>query len=207
MDLYFDKFNEKFFPKEIKKLEEYAKLNHTPIIMKDSLMVIFSLLSQIKPKRILEIGTAIAYSSICMAYFTNATIDTIERDKKMYQLAISNIKEFNMESRIIVHFNDALLIDTNELSNYDVIFIDAAKAQNIKFFEKFSPLLNEKGIIITDNLLFHGTITDLDSQTKNVRKMVEKIDLYNHYLTNLDDYETLFIPVGDGISITRRIKS
>lgn len=205
MKSYFDQFNKKYLPDNIEVLEQYALDNHVPIIMKDSLMVILNLLSFIKPTRILEIGTAIGYSSICMAYSTNAIIDTIERDDKMYQLALNNIKNYKLENKINVFFDDALQIDLSLLNNYDVIFIDAAKAQNIKFFEKFSPLLRENGIIITDNLYFHGTITDLDNVSKNVRKMVEKIDVYNHYLAELKDFKTIFLPIGDGISITRRV--
>lgn len=206
MKSYFDQFNKKYLPYNIEVLEKYAQENHVPIIMKDSLMVILNLLSFIKPTRILEIGTAIGYSSICMAYSTNAIVDTIERDEKMYQVAINNIKNYKLDNKINVFFDDALLIDLNLLDTYDVIFIDAAKAQNIKFFERFSPLLREKGIIITDNLFFHGTITELDMVSKNVRKMVEKIDAYNHYLNELKDFETMFLPIGDGISITRRVK-
>ncbi len=207
MNNYFDKFNKKYFHPNILELEKYALTNHVPIIMKDSLLVIFELMDLIKPKRILEIGTAIAYSSICMAYYKDVIIDTIERNDEMYELAINNIKTFNLENKINVFHEDALLIDNSKLAKYDLIFIDAAKAQNIKFFEKYSPLLNDNGLIITDNLQFHGTILDLENQSKNVRKMVEKIDKYNEYLSNLDDYHTIFINVGDGISITRRIKN
>lgn len=205
MSNYFEQFNQKHFHPNIIKLEEYAKNNHVPIIMKDSLMVILNLLSIIKPKRILEIGTAIAYSSICMAYFSKCKIDTIERDDEMYNIATSNIIEYGLKDNITVYHEDALDININKLSKYDVIFIDAAKAQNIKFFEKFSPLLNEGGLIITDNLMFHGAIDDLENQSKNVRKMVEKIDKYNHYLQELTEYESIFINVGDGISITKKV--
>lgn len=204
MNNYFDKFNQNHFHPNIKVLEEYALINHVPIIMKDSLLVIFTLIDLIKPRRILEIGTAIGYSSICMAYYGKTHIDTIERNSEMYELACQNIKEFGLSNQIHVFNEDALLIDNDKLATYDLIFIDAAKAQNIKFFEKYSSLLNDKGLIITDNLQFHGTITDLASQTKNVRKMVEKIDKYNAYLSGLTDYHTVFINVGDGISITRR---
>ena len=205
MSNYFEQFNTKHFHPNIKQLEEYAKENHVPIIMKDSLMVILNLLQITKPKKILEIGTAIGYSSICMSYLSKCKIDTIERDDDMYSIALSNIKEFGLEKLITVHHSDALEIDLNELSTYDIIFIDAAKAQNIKFFEKFSPLLNEGGLIITDNLMFHGAIDDLENQSKNVRKMVEKIDRYNHYLFDHPEYESIFINVGDGISITRKV--
>lgn len=205
MTSYFDQFNKKYFPNNIETLEVYAHEHHVPIILKDSLMVIFTLLSQVKPQRILEIGTAIGYSSICMAHYTGAIVDTIERDKEMYNLAIHNISKFKLQDKINVFCEDALIIDNSQLSTYDIIFIDAAKAQNIKFFEKYSPLLKENGLIITDNLLFHGAITNLDKQSKNVRKMVEKIDMYNKYLTNLPNFESIFLNIGDGISITRRI--
>lgn len=206
MNNYFTDLNKVFLHPNIKVLEEYAKENNVPIVMKDSLFLILELLSIVKPKRILEIGCAIGYSSICMAYHSNACIDTIERNENMYQLALKNIEDFSMSHLINVFYNDALLIDNSLLSKYDIIFIDAAKAQNIKFFEKFSPLLNDGGLIITDNLLFHGAKDDYDNLSKNVRKMVDKIDLYNKYLQNLTDYETIFINIGDGLSITRKKK-
>lgn len=200
----FDELNKKHFPAIASKLEDYAKENHVPIIIKDSLMVIFSLLDAINAKNILEIGTAIGYSSICMANYTHAHVDTIERNDEMYSLAIKNIKEANLEDLITVHHADALEIDLNNLGHYDLIFIDAAKAQNIKFFEKFSPLLNKKGIIITDNLFFHGAVEGGIELTKNVTKLAEKIKKYNDYLSSLENYHTVFIPIGDGISVTWR---
>ena len=205
MSNYFEQFNHKHFHPNINKLEEYAKNNHVPIIMKDSLLVILNLLAIIKPKNVLEIGTAIGYSSICMSYYSKCYVDTIERDDEMFNLASKNIVEFGLDKHITIHHADALEIDVESLSTYDIIFIDAAKAQNIKFFEKFSPLLNEGGLIITDNLMFHGAIDDLENQSKNVRKMVEKIDKYNNYLHNLTEYESIFINVGDGISITKKV--
>ena len=96
MNNYFDQFNAKHFPHKIIELEDYAKEQHVPIIMKDSLLVILEIMDLIKPKKILEIGTAIAYSSICMAYYTKATIDTIERDDQMYKLACQNIAKFKL---------------------------------------------------------------------------------------------------------------
>lgn len=204
MNTYFDKFNEKHFHPNINILEDYALKHQVPIIMKDSLMVIFELIDLLKPTRILEIGTAIGYSSICMAYYGNLLVDTIERNDEMYDLSIRNIKDFNLDDKITVYHEDALLIDNSKLNKYDLIFIDAAKAQNIKFFEKYASLLNKNGLIVTDNLQFHGTINDITSLSKNVRKMVEKIDDYNNYLSNLTNYHTIFINVGDGISITRR---
>lgn len=205
MNEYFNKLNETHFHQNIIELENYARENHVPIITKDSLNIILTILDLKKAVRILEIGTAIGYSSICMAYNTNRIIDTIERDHAMHQIAKTNIDKFGLSSQINLHLDDALLIDLNKLAKYDVIFIDAAKAQNIKFFERFVPLLKEDGIVITDNLLFHGAVEDQASQTKNVKKMAQKIDEYNHYLQKLTCFKTHFIDSGDGISITYRV--
>lgn len=205
MNEYFNKLNRNHFPQNISELEEYARFHHVPIITKDSLCTILTILDLVKAKRVLEIGTAIGYSSICMTYGSTRIVDTIERDLEMYNLAQANIENFGITSQINVHFGDALLINMEALSKYDVIFIDAAKAQNIKFFERFVPLLNEGGIVITDNLLFHGAVEDAASQTKNVQKMVKRIDEYNQYLQQLPTYKTFFLDSGDGISVTYRV--
>ena len=84
---------------------------------------------------------------------------------------------------------------------YDLILFDAAKVQNIKFFEKYSPLLKENGILVTDNILFHGCVENRENLTKNVLNMVKKIDKYNEFLKQLDNYDTYFLPVGDGQAI------
>jgi predicted O-methyltransferase YrrM len=158
-------------------------------------------------KRILEIGTAIGYSALHMASISeDITVDSIERDPKMFELAKDNIRKYQREARIHVFLEDALAIDVGKLSDgYDLIFIDAAKAQYAKFFEKFTGLLRIGGVVVTDNVLFHDLIgTDIGS--KNLRSMVNKIDAYNHWLKDLPDYRTAFFPLGDGLAVSERIK-
>ena len=92
------------------------------------------------------------------------------------------------------------------MKKYDVIFIDAAKAQYQKFFDKYAPLLKDNGIILTDNIIFHGCVAEQENLSKNVRSMVKKIDMYNHYLNTLVDYNTYYIDSGDGLAITMRKK-
>lgn len=134
-------------------------------------------------------------------------IDTIERNRFMYDEALKNIKLYQLDKRIKPHFADALDIDLECLGKfYDMLFIDAAKAQSEKFFKRFLPLLKEDAIIITDNILFHGCVENRENLSKNLRKMVEKIDNYNHFLLTLDDFETIFINVGDGLALTMRKK-
>lgn len=208
MNKYLEELNRRLQIKDVSCLEEYAKTYDVPIIEYDSLMVLKALISTNKIKKILEIGTAIAYSSINMALVSSdIIIDTIERNENMYQEAIKNINKFELNSQIRVHLNDALEIDLDTLEkDYDLIFIDAAKAQSEKFFNRFSQLLSDKGIIVTDNLLFHGCVENSEGQSKNVRNMVKKIDAYNNYLVNLTEYNTVFIDTGDGLAITTRRK-
>ena len=157
-------------------------------------------------KKILEIGTAIAYSSLQMASISkDIVIDTIERNEEMYIIAKSNVEKLNKTNQVRIHFSDALLIDEAILEkDYDLIFIDAAKAQYKKFFDKFSPLLKKDGIVVTDNILFHGCVETTEGLSKNVRNMVKKIDNYNNYLSTLEEWETTYVDLGDGLAISMR---
>ena len=155
----------------------------------------------------LEIGTAIGYSALSfVCNKEDLYIDTIERNEEMYQEAVKNVKTLNKEQTVNIIFQDALEVDNNKLKKYDVIFIDAAKAQYQKFFDKYAPLLNDCGIILTDNIVFHGCVENQENLSKNVRSMVKKIDNFNHYLNTLDDYVTYYIDSGDGLAITMREK-
>lgn len=206
MNKYLEQLNKSIQSFDGTLLEQYATENHVPIIEYESLMVLKVLINTNKIKKILEIGTAIGYSSLHMASVNkNIQIDTIERNEEMYNLAIKNIKNAKMESQIKVHFKDALEIELSDLKNqYDLIFIDAAKAQSEKFFNRFAPLLSNDGIIVTDNILFHGCVEHQEGLTKNVLNMVKKIDAYNHHLATLEGYDTIYISTGDGLAVTTR---
>lgn len=187
------------------KLREYAKSNHVPIIQRDSLVLIQSIIKMKDAKTLLEIGTAIGYSALAFSSVKDdLLIDTIERNPVMFQKACDNIKELNKEQQINVIFEDALMVDESNLKQYDIIFIDAAKAQYQKFFDKYSKLLKDDGVILTDNIIFHGCVENDESLSKNVRSMVKKINLYNHYLNSLIDYDTYYLDSGDGLAVTMR---
>lgn len=188
----------------IKDLEEYAKINHVPIMLKDGIEFLTDYIKKNNIKSILEIGTAIGYSSIKMALVNDdIKITTIERDSNMYNEALKNIKAFNLDNRINVIYSDALDIELND--KYDLIFIDAAKSQYIKFFNKFKDNLNTNGVIITDNLSFHGLVEDSSNCSRNTRQLVNKIKKYIEFLKDNKEYKTEFISIGDGISITKKV--
>ncbi len=189
----------------IMDMERYAEANNVPIIEKDSINFINEYIKLNDVKKVLEIGTAIGYSAIMMAKEKeDLEIVTIEKDDKRYREAIKNIKTCELDKRIEVVFNDAL--ETN-FSGYkfDLIFIDASKGQYIKYFDKFKYYLSEGGVIITDNLKFHGLVENKDMiESKNVQGIVDKIEKYIDYLKDNDEFVTKFFDVGDGLSVSYR---
>lgn len=188
----------------MKELEEYAKINNIPIMQKDGILYLINYIKENNIKNIFEIGSAIGYSSIMMASInSDIRITTIERDKDRYDLAVSNIKKYNLDKQINIIYGDA--VDTDITGMYDLIFIDAAKGKNIFFFEKYKNNLVKGGTIITDNLSFHGLVEDSDLvKTKNQRGIVNKIKDFISFLDNNEEFVTEYIPVGDKIAISKR---
>ena len=188
----------------MKELEEYAKINNIPIMQKDGILYLINYIKENNIKNILEIGSAIGYSSIMMASInSDIRITTIERDKDRYDLAVFNIKKYNLDKQINIIYGDA--VDTDITGMYDLIFIDAAKGKNIFFFEKYKNNLVKRGTIITDNLSFHGLVEDNSLiRTKNQKGIVNKIKDFISFLDNNDEFDTEYIPVGDKIAISKR---
>lgn len=202
---YLDQYRKINQNKKILEIEQYGYDNNVPIITKDSLETVLTLINIINAKKILEIGTAIGYSSSCFVINSNRTIDTIERNEEMYHKALANIKELGLENQVNIIFKDALEVDNNTLKqDYDILFIDAAKAQSVKFFNKYAPLVKDTGIIITDNILFHGCVENQEGLSKNVKNMVKKIDEYNKFLANHEEYDTYFLECGDGLAVSKK---
>lgn len=194
----------------IDELRHYAEQYNVPIMDKISTEFVKQLIRIKDVKSILEIGTAIGYSAMHFASCDpSINVWTIERKEEMYEQAISNIKDFGYESQINVIFSDALeafeLLPTDK--SFDMIFIDAAKAQSQKFFELYEPLLKDDGIIITDNILYHGFVSDIEIvRNRNVKQMVKKVQKYNDWLMNHDKYKTTLINIGDGMAISKKEK-
>lgn len=188
----------------MKELEEYAKINNIPIMQKDGILYLINYIKENNIRNILEIGSAIGYSSIMMASInSDIRITTIERDKDRYDLAVFNIKKYNLDKQINIIYGDA--VDTDITGMYDLIFIDAAKGKNVFFFEKYKNNLVKRGTIITDNLSFHGLVEDSDLvKTKNQRGIVNKIKDFISFLDNNEEFATEYIPVGDKIAISKR---
>lgn len=185
------------------RLEEYALLNNIPIMQKDGILFLKDYIVKNNVKNILEIGTAIGYSAINMALVSDdIKVVSIERDLDRYEVAMSNVSKFGLEDRISLVYGDAL--ETEIEGVFDLIFIDAAKAQYIKFFEKYKKNLSNNGVIISDNLNFHGLTDEVEIKNRNLRALVRKINNYKEFLKNNDEFETTFLDIGDGIGVSKK---
>lgn len=188
----------------VEKMKEYASLKDVPIMQDEGIEFMLDFIKTYDCTSILEIGTAIGYSAIRMCGCSDKVhVTTIERDVERYNEAVKNVEEAGLSDRITLILGDAL--ETEITGSYDFIFIDAAKSQYQKFFERYSPLLVQNGYIFTDNLGFHGLVAHPErTQSRNVRQLVRKIGEYVTWLKNNEDYVTHFMELGDGVAISQR---
>lgn len=194
--------NLKFTDYEL-ELRDYAIENNVPIIGDEGLSFLEMIIALYKPKNILEIGTAIGYSAERMARVNNSNVVTIERDEVMYKKALETIDTLKLNNQVEIIFKDALeAFDDVSNKKFDMIFIDAAKGQYKKFFEGYTKYLNKGGIVVCDNMLFHGQLENEEIKSRNLRALVRKIKDYHEYLLSNDDYYTKILDIGDGMSIS-----
>ena len=186
------------------EMEIYAELNSVPIMQKEGIEFMCNFIRENNIKSVLEIGSAIGYSAIQMALVNeDIHVTTIERDEPRYLEAVKNVKAANLENRIELIFGDAL--ETVVDGRYDLLFIDAAKAQYIRFFDRYTPFLQTNGYVITDNLDFHGLVANPEkTKNKNTKDLVRKISRFRQYLTERTDYDTTFYTFGDGVAISKK---
>ena len=189
----------------IRQIKKEALEENVPIMQDETIDFITNYISSKNIKTILEIGTATGYSSIMMALSNpNVRVVTIEKDQERYKKALKNVKKMDLEDRITLIFNDALEVNLD--NKFDLIIIDAAKSKNLDFFSRFERNLEVNGVVITDNLSFHGYVEkDLSLiPSRNIRGLVKKIRAYITFLKENTKYKTKFYDIGDGISVTER---
>ena len=189
---------------EFEKVKEKALQNHIPIIMDDTLETIKKVLKEHKPKRILEIGTAVGYSAACFAKYTDETciIDTIEIDEERAKEAIENVKNIGFSDRINIMLGNAVEILPTLSEEYDIVFIDAAKSKYSIFLEEGIRLIKDGGIILADNVLYKGYVMS-DYNKHKQRTAVRHLREYIKEVTENPNLETEILEVGDGLAITK----
>lgn len=186
-------------------MEEYAEQENVPIMDSASIETFLGLLSIQKPSTILEIGSAIGYSAIRMAQSLPASsITTIERDADRYDKAVDYIQVSGLGNQIQIIEADALKMDVERLSEepYDALFIDAAKGQYQRFFEKYSPVVKSGGVIYCDNMFMHGMVLqDNVDLHRRKRTMIRNLKEFTSWIMSHPDFNASLLPVGDGILI------
>ena len=186
-------------------IKQKALIEHIPIIMDDTLYEIEKRMKELKPTKILEIGTAVGYSAICFSEFLgdNGKIDTIERDIDRANEAKENIKQMELEDKINIIIGDAVEILPTLNEKYDMIFIDAAKGKYPFFLKESLRLLADNGTIFADNILYKGYVMS-DYNKHKQRTAVRNLREYIQEVTQNPNLETEILEVGDGLGITKR---
>ncbi len=194
-----------FLMEIIEQIKQKALEEHIPIIMDDTMQEVGKILEEIKPTKILEIGTAVGYSAIRFSKYLseNGYIDTIERDEERIIEAKQNIKNLNLESKIHIFEGDAVEILPTLNDKYDVVFIDAAKGKYPIFLNEALRMLDDGGIIIADNVLYKGYVMS----DYNKHKQRTAVRGLREFLKNLQENENLsteILEVGDGLAISKK---
>lgn len=190
------------------EIEKNALSRHIPVMQKEGIEFLIQIFKDHHCHSCLEIGSAIGYSAMMMASnIDDFEIETIELNEERFLEAVKNIAENGLNDQIHIYLDDALSFDCQQLihQQFDCLFIDAAKAQYQKFFEKYMPLVKDNGLCIVDNLDFHGMIFNIEHiKNRNTKQLVKKIKRFKDWILNHDKYDVEYHQVGDGICVIKR---
>lgn len=196
---------------KIEMIKQKALEDNIPIIMDDTLEVIKKILIEKQPVKILEIGTATGYSSICFSKVLlenninkEFKIDTIELDEQRANQAIENIKEMKLQKNINVFIGNAVEILETINEKYDIIFIDAAKGKYPIFLENALRLSHKDSIILADNVLYKGYVMS-DYNKHKQRTAVTHLREYIKLITENSNLKTEILEVGDGLAVSKKL--
>ena len=189
---------------ELEKIKQKALEEHIPIIMDDTLEVVDKILKEVKPTKILEIGTAVGYSAMCFSEYLQegGRIDTIERDEERIAEAKINIKNVGVEDKIRIYEGDAVEILPTLKEQYDVVFIDAAKGKYPFFLKEALRMIKSTGVILADNILYKGYVMS-DYNKHKQRTAVRNLREYIKEVTEDPNIETEILEVGDGLAVSK----
>jgi caffeoyl-CoA O-methyltransferase len=193
-------------PQYLSDLERETALKTTqPIMLSGALQGRFlSFISKlIKPTCILEIGTFTGFSALCLAegLAQDGVLHTIEINNELQYLIDKYVAIAEMQEKIKVHFGDATKIIAQLNIEPDLVFIDADKTNYKNYYEQVLPMLAPNGIILLDNMLFHGQVLE-DKKSKNA----EAIAQLNEFLSKDERVEVMLLPLRDGITMVRKLR-
>ncbi|WOO87531.1 class I SAM-dependent methyltransferase [Mollicutes bacterium LVI A0039] len=190
----------------LEDMETYAKVHDVPIIEREGLDIVVEIIKQNKVNSIFEVGSAIGYSASQFHIQTGASVTSIERDEQMYKLAVANVEKLDLNASVKLICDDALLYDSSNLGMFDCLYIDGAKSQYLKFLNKYITHLKPGGVVIFDNLLFHGYVFSdtVNTKSRNLKQLVRKLENFIATMQNSEEYSFELIEQGDGIGVLYR---
>lgn len=189
----------------LKEMRRFAEEEEVPIIDRQVENYLAFFLSVLKPRAILELGTAIGYSASVMARATNAVITTVELDPVRAINARTHLQNQHLEDRVQLIVGDAAEFITKDQGSYDFIFIDAAKGQYEVYLKECLRLLNEDGVICMDNVLFHGMLASKALFKRRKITIVKRLKRMLHTVFQSDGLSVNLLPIGDGVLMIRRL--
>jgi caffeoyl-CoA O-methyltransferase len=156
----------------------------------------------IRPHNILELGTYTGYGTLCLSegLQVGGTIHTIEKNRSLKGFAQDVYHKAGISDNVIQHIGDAAEIITSIDSTFDLVFIDAAKRQYIKYIDLVLPKMTSGGIILADNVLWKGKVVSDDND-----KLGEGLDAFNRYVMDHPDIENIILPLDDGLNLIRKL--
>ena len=189
----------------LSELRDFAEEHHIPVIRKDTEKLLKVIMKLKQPARVLEIGTAVGYSSCVFADCCGCRVLTIELNDERANAAQTNIENLGFSDMIEIRRGDAkdVLENLGDEESFDILFIDAAKSHYREFWDLALPLLGQSSMIICDNVLIDGrTASDTFITRHRERTSVMRMREFIEYITHLDYADTTILPVGDGLSIS-----
>ncbi len=199
-------FNKPRISEEIQKIRELAFANEIPVSNGETLNFLVTVLSAVKPKNILELGTAVGVSGAVMLQTCPvARLTTIERDKGFYESAAHNFNALGLADRVTSVLGDAGEVIGNLKEEYDFIFLDCAKVQYIKYLPRLKELLKKGGVLVADDVLLFGYVTGEEEVPKKRKMLVEHIKEYVHAATHDNELQTTVFDIGDGVALSVKL--
>ena len=191
---------------QLEKILQFARQNYIPVMLDDTRQMLFDIVKQAQPKRILEIGTAIGYSGIIMLTASpNATLNTIEMDEQSVKIAKSNFTQAGLIDKVNFFVGDAREIVHQLTGSYDFIFLDGPKGQYLDFLPYLLDVLQVGGTLVCDNVLFKGLV---ENQPENGHKKVtiaRNLKQFLHQLHTNPTLQTTLHHTGDGVSVSIKL--
>src|SRR5699024_906689 len=185
----------------LKELQDIAKKRRNPVIPHETVSYFIWLLDQLKPQKILEVGTAIGFSASIFAEYTEAKVQTIERNPEMIERAKANLEDFGLTDRVEILEGQAKeWLEKLPADTYDFIFMDSAKAKYYDFFPECMRILQTGGVLAVDDVLQGGTILQPTEEIpRRVRKIHKKLNAFLDIVLDHPALVSTILPIGDGL--------